>query len=119
MGDRRYDRCAAQADRDSRSASRHSFGQVNKWYAERHMVDTSLLEAALFGYQARLKEIDETMADIRGRLGIRRDGRRLSAPSTSPAPAPRKRRRLSAAARKRIAAAQRARWAAYHKKQGK
>jgi hypothetical protein len=85
-----------------------------------YMADTSLLEAALVGYQARLREIDETMTDIRKRLGIRRDGRRVSTLKATPAsaPAPRKRRRMSAGARKRIAAAQKKRWAEYRKKQG-
>jgi hypothetical protein len=69
--------------------------------------DTSLLQAALVGYQSKLAEIEQAMADIRKKLGTR----------TSPAAAgtPRKRRDLSAAARKRISAAQKKRWAEYKK----
>jgi hypothetical protein len=78
--------------------------------------DTSLLHAALVGYQNQLTEIDRAVADIRKRLGGR-----MSGASATHAPARRTGRRpLSAAARKRIAAAQKKRWAAFHKqKQGK
>jgi len=73
--------------------------------------DTSLLQAALLGYQSRHAEILTAMADIERQLG----GRASAPPSEETGR--RKRRPLSAAARKRIAAAQRKRWAAYHQKQ--
>jgi len=66
--------------------------------------DTSLLEAALVGYQARLAEIEKAMAEIRKKIGTR---------GGFTATTPRKRRDLSAAARKRISAAQKKRWAEY------
>ena len=69
--------------------------------------DTSLLQAALVGYQSRLAEIEQAMADIRKKLGGRA--------TASGGAAPRKRRDLSAAARKRISAAQKKRWAEYKK----
>ena len=73
--------------------------------------DTSLLQAALLGYQSRRAEILKAMADIERQLGGR-----ASAP-TSDQTGQRKRRRLSAAARKRMAAAQKKRGAEYHQKQ--
>ena len=73
--------------------------------------DSSLLQAALLGYQSRHAEILKAMADIERQLG----GRASAPPSDQSGP--RKRRQLSAAARKRIAAAQRKRWAEYHEKQ--
>jgi hypothetical protein len=78
--------------------------------------DNSILQAALIGYQHEIDKLEARMADIRRQLGIRKDGRRISAaPASKAMPAPRKRRKLSAAARKAIAAAQKKRWAEYHK----
>jgi hypothetical protein len=73
--------------------------------------DTSFLEAALLGYQSRRAEILTAMADIERQLGGQ-----ASAPITEKA-GRRKRQPLSAAARRRMAVAQRKRWAAYHEKQ--
>jgi hypothetical protein len=70
-------------------------------------IDADLLSAALVGYQQKLQEIDGRMADLRQRLG---------GPSTVPAPvtgAPK--RIISPAARRRMAAAQRKRWAVARK----
>ena len=73
--------------------------------------DSSLLHAALVGYRNQLAEIDRAMADIRKRLGSR-----LNGASATHAPAGKRGRKpLSAAARKRIAEAQKKRWAAFHK----
>jgi hypothetical protein len=78
--------------------------------------DSSILQAALIGYQLEIDKLEAKMADIRHQLGIRKDGRRISAaPAAKTDAAPRKRRKLSAAARKAIAAAQKKRWAEYHK----
>ena len=75
--------------------------------------DASFLHAALVGYQNQLAEIDHAIADLRKRIGGR--GAR---PESGPAKK-RVRGALSASARKRIADAQKKRWAAYHKqKQG-
>ena len=74
--------------------------------------DHALLEAALVGYQAKLAEIDAAMADLRSRLGQSPAAKPVSAAK----PAPRK---MSAAGRARIIAAQKKRWAAYKKQQSK
>jgi len=69
------------------------------------------LEAALIGYQHQAEQLTQKMADIQ---------RQLAGKSPSAAPktaAPVKRRAMSAAARKRIADAQKKRWAEYHKQQ--
>jgi hypothetical protein len=83
------------------------------------ITDASILQAALVGYQHEVDKLESKMAEIRRQLGIRKDGRRISA--TSPAiaqPSGRRRRPLSAAARARIAEAQRQRWAAVRKQHG-
>jgi len=75
--------------------------------------DTSLLTAALAGYEQQAAEIRARIVEIQKLLGSRKaqtsspDG-----PMTTLTP----RRRMSAAARKRIAEAQRKRWAAYRRK---
>jgi hypothetical protein len=74
--------------------------------------DQSLLQAALVGYQARIVEIENAMADIRQQLGQK--------PASAAAPVKvvkvAGRRKMSAAGRKRIAAAQKKRWADYNAK---
>ena len=72
-------------------------------------MDTSLLEAALIGYQTQLATIEQNIAALRSQLGQKS--------AAAPGQPARKRRKMSAAARKRIAAAQKKRWAEYHKKQ--
>jgi hypothetical protein len=70
--------------------------------------DSELLKAALVGYEHERAVIVEKIAEIRRQLG----GRGAVTPSTNGAkPA----RQMSAAARSRIAEAQRKRWAAYRK----
>jgi hypothetical protein len=68
--------------------------------------DPSTFQAALVGYQHQLMTITQKIAEIRRRL----TGHATSLAANGLAP----KRVLSAAARKRIAAAQRARWAAFH-----
>ena len=68
--------------------------------------DQSLLEAALVGYEQEKQRIERAMADIRARVGGRQ-----SAATADGKPA-RKKRRISAEGRARIAEAQRKRWAA-------
>jgi hypothetical protein len=76
--------------------------------ARHSAVDKSILEAALIGLEQQKAEIDAKAAEIRKRL------RGLPAGSKSEAePAARAKRVLSPAARKRIAAATRKRWAEY------
>ena len=71
-------------------------------------VDADFLTAVLIGSQAELEEIEVRMAELRNRIGVH---------PASPAPAGRTttKRVLSAAARRRMAAAQTKRWAAVRK----
>ena len=73
--------------------------------------DTSLLAMALVGYEAEKAKIDEAIREIRSQIGQRGPGRPATGATTPP------KWRLSAAARARIAAAQRKRWAAIKKAQ--
>jgi hypothetical protein len=70
-----------------------------------------ILTAALAGYEEQKKRIDGQIAGLR---------QLLAGPSTDGAspPAPKGRRKMSAAARKRIGAAQRKRWAEARKQSG-
>jgi hypothetical protein len=70
----------------------------------RTTADTSLLEAALIGFEQMKRNVEEKIADIRRKLS----GNRVQAV----APSQTGRRTMSPAARRRIAAAQRKRWAA-------
>jgi hypothetical protein len=72
-------------------------------------MDTELLKAALFGYQVQQDRLGATIADIQAQLGHRGPGRR---PMEQASPA---KRTMSAGARRRIALAQKKRWAAFHK----
>lgn len=83
------------------------------------MIDIATLQAALVGYHARLEEITTKMAEIRKALGTRpvRQAKGSGGDIPTPFTKPRKKRHMSAAARKRIAAAQKKRWAAFHAKQ--
>jgi hypothetical protein len=76
------------------------------------MTDKALLEAALIGYEAQAEKIEAAIRDIRGRLG--NTTTRGSRPFAVAEKAPRKKRTMSPAARKRIAAAQKKRWADWH-----
>jgi len=62
--------------------------------------DTSLLHAALMGYEQMKRDIEEKLASLQKRLGF---GGVTEAPAS--------RRTLSAGTRKKIAAAQKKRWA--------
>lgn len=77
-------------------------------------MDRSLLEAALIGYGVELEKIQERIAAIRQQLG----GGRVAHVATSTSKS-KPRRKMSASAKKRIAAAQKKRWAEWHAKQGK
>jgi hypothetical protein len=70
--------------------------------------DPEILHAALIGLQRTLEGVEQNIADLRRRLGAHSD--------SQPAPA---KRTMSAAARKRIALAQKKRWAAYKAKSEK
>jgi len=75
--------------------------------------NNELLEAALTGLQLKRQQLDEQIREVRALLGGAA-GRRVSA-----AAAPKNGSRLSPAARKRIAAAQKRRWAEYRKSASK
>ena len=72
-------------------------------------LDNEILAAAIEGFEAQKKHIDTQIAEIRQKLG---GG--SAEPAATPEPG-RKRRKMSAAGRKRIAEAQRKRWAASRK----
>ena len=81
-----------------------------------------ILEAALQGLEAQKQRLDEQIDEVRALMGERSErsskrsaGGAMFGNSTGTA---RKRRVLSAEARKRIAAAQKKRWAAFRKSQG-
>ncbi len=81
-----------------------------------------ILEAALQGLEAQRAKLDEQIANVRSMMGQRsgRASRAESAASETPKAsggATRKKRVLSPEARKRIAAAQKKRWAAFRKGQ--
>ena len=70
-----------------------------------------ILEMALVGYEAAMMKIETEILAIKKALGAASRSYAKSAAPTKEE-APKKRRRLSAAARKRIAMAQKKRWAA-------
>lgn len=76
------------------------------------MRNQALLTAALEGLELQKKRIDEQIQEVRSLLGRGRRGRPPNSNSNSNS---RGVSRLSVAARRRIAAAQRRRWAEYRK----
>jgi hypothetical protein len=75
--------------------------------------DHGLLEAALEGLILQKERIESQIREVRSLLGRRRGAASAAAPEATQT-GPRK-RELSEAARKRIAAAQKKRWAEYRK----
>ena len=73
--------------------------------------DHEILEAALAGFQHSLAVVDTKIADIRRQLGIG-GGNHTALATGGTAPV---KRTLGAAARRRIAAAQKKRWAKFRK----
>ena len=84
--------------------------------AQGKLSNPSLLNAALEGLELQKARIDEQIREVKSMLGqgVARRGRPASSASASEKP-PRKKRVLSVAARKRIASAQKARWAKFRK----
>ena len=85
-----------------------------------------ILEAALQGLELQKEKLDAQIAHVRALMGVRPPGRPSKSAkaqmASEPAPhrgpvAGKKRRQLSAEARKRIAAAQKKRWATFRKTQ--
>jgi hypothetical protein len=79
--------------------------------------DNTMLEMAIVGYQSQLEQLTAKIAGIKEQLGQRGPGRPKAAAAGTDAAAPQKRRTISKAGRARIAAAQRARWAAQKQQQ--
>jgi hypothetical protein len=77
-----------------------------------------LLNAALQGLEAQKKKIEGQISQVQAMLGHRKS-RPAANDTASPAKKRRPRRKLSAAARKRIAVAQKRRWAEYRKHEAK
>ena len=78
-------------------------------------INRRILEAAIVGFQQQKHHIDEMISELRSQL----DGTPAETGNKKNATGPAKTKRmLSPAARRRIAAAQKARWAAYHAGQG-
>ena len=75
--------------------------------------DPLVLEAALEGLELQKQRIESQIREIRSLLG-----RRGKAPAAEKANGATKKRNLSAEARRRIAAAQKKRWAEYRKSGG-
>lgn len=81
-------------------------------------VDHELLSMALVGYLSQKAKIEAAIAEIRGKLvngGTEVPSAAASASTVSPSG---NRPKMSAAARRRIAAAQKKRWAQYHQEHG-
>lgn len=72
----------------------------------------NILEMAIVGYQSEVDKISAKIADIKAQLGQSGPGRPKAPATGTDQAAPQKRRTISKAGRARIAAAQRARWAA-------
>lgn len=75
--------------------------------------DPSLLQAALEGLELQKQRIEEQIGQVRVLLGL--GGARRGRPPLKAAKEPGKKRTLSPAARKRIALAQKRRWAQFRK----
>lgn len=79
------------------------------------MFGTQTLEMALVGLNARREEVLQRMADLQRQLGGRSKGVSASTLAHEATAAKKVERKLSASARKRIADAQKLRWAKFHK----
>ena len=80
-------------------------------------VDNTILEMAIVGYQDQLERLTAKVAEIKAQLGQRGPGRPKATATGTDHAGPAKRRTISKAGRARIAAAQRARWAAQKRQQ--
>ncbi len=84
--------------------------------SSRSVASHDLLNAALQGLEAQKKKIEDHISQVRALLGHR--GAKPAANVSGPAEPAARRRQLSLAARRRIGAAQKRRWAEYHKRAG-
>jgi len=77
-----------------------------------------ILSAALVGLEAQREQVDSRIAEVRRMLRARPEATAADGTPQAAAPKARRQRRgMSAAARRRIAEAQRKRWEAYHRAQ--
>jgi len=81
--------------------------------ARRSLEDLTTLQMALVGYQMERQRIDERIREIQAKL----KGKHVAMPSAGGDKKPAVKRVLSPEARKRIAAAQKKRWAEHRKRQ--
>jgi len=81
------------------------------------MQDNEILEAALIGFQHLRDQVEQKIAALRSQIGAPAAAREALSHKAAAGSAPKK-RTMSAAARKRIALAQKKRWAAYKAEQG-
>lgn len=72
--------------------------------------DTELLEAALIGFQHKRDQVEQKIAELRSQIGGHPAG---PVPAAAPGASAPKKRTMSASARRRIALAQKKRWAVY------
>lgn len=79
--------------------------------------DSTLLKMALIGFEAERQKIQDKIAEIRRQLKGEVRPRRAGATVADNLPMKRWQGKMSAEGRKRIAAAQKKRWAEYRKKQ--
>jgi hypothetical protein len=84
-------------------------------------INKTIIEAALWGLEEQKRRIDETIAELRAELGGTSNGKRpgrkakvVEVANVAEVAAPKQKRTMSASARKRIAAAQKKRWADFH-----
>ncbi len=77
--------------------------------------DLTTLQMALVGYELERQRIDDKIRELKALLGGKRAPAAPASGAAQPGEAPRK-RNLSAAARNRIAMAQKRRWAEHRKK---
>jgi len=77
--------------------------------------DPAFLSAALEGLELQKQRIEDQIRQVKAMLGRRRGTDGAPELALVAAATPRKKRTLSPAARKRIAAAQKKRWAEFHK----
>ena len=82
-------------------------------------VDSTILEMAIAGYQSQLEKISAKIADVKAQLGQGGPGRPRSTKARIDHTGPQKRWTMSKAGRARVAAAQRARWAAQKRQHAK
>jgi len=81
------------------------------------MQDNEILEAALIGFQHQRDQIQQKIAELRSQLGTGPSPRQAPAAGEEGAPAG-KQRTMSMSARRRIALAQKKRWAVFKAQHG-